>query len=99
MGRIKGPMQQGYPTGSPVKIAKQGALEEFMRTWKYHHPLQPEQVEFAGRIGEVESYGFYHGGDELYKVEGIPGTWPEVCLELVRQLARTESGRNNGNSS
>jgi len=81
MGKIKGPMQQEYPSGSLVKIVKRETLEEFLRTWKYHHKLQPEQLEFADKIGKVELYGFYHGGDELYKVEGIPGIWHEQCLE------------------
>ena len=44
MGKTKGPMQQEYPSGSLVKIAKREALDEFMRTWKYHHKLQPEQL-------------------------------------------------------
>lgn len=81
MGKIKGPMQQEYLSGSLVKIAKREVLEDFMRTWKYHHKLRPEQLEFADKIGKVEFYGFYHGGDELYKVEGVPGIWHEQCLE------------------
>ena len=24
--------------------------------------------------------GFYHGGDALYELEGVPGVWHEVCL-------------------
>jgi len=83
MGSTKGPMQQEYPSGSLVRVAKREMLEEFMRTWKYHHPLQAEQLEFAGKTGKVELHGFYHGGDEVYKVEGIPGIWHEKCLELV----------------
>jgi hypothetical protein len=26
------------------------------------------------------SVGFYHGGDVLYVLEGIPGVWHESCL-------------------
>ena len=58
MGQAKGPMQQEYPSGSLVRVAKRETLEEFMRTWKHHHPLQTEQLEFAGKIGKVELYGF-----------------------------------------
>jgi hypothetical protein len=43
--------------------------------------LDAVQLEYAGRIAEVESVGFYHGGDELYKLQGLPGIWHEVCLE------------------
>ena len=27
--------------------------------------------------------GFYHGGDELYKLKGMPGVWHEQCLKEV----------------
>jgi hypothetical protein len=47
---------------------------------KYHHKLRPIQLEFADRIAEVEAVGFYHGGDVLYRLVGIPGTWHERCL-------------------
>jgi len=40
----------------------------------------PEQLECAGTIGKVESVGYYHGGDELYKLIGIQGTWHEENL-------------------
>ena len=84
MGKSKGSMQQEYPSGSLVKIANRQTLEEFMQTWKFHHKLQPEQLDFADKIGKVELYGFYHGGDELYKVEGASGIWHESCLEAVK---------------
>jgi hypothetical protein len=41
------------------------------------------QFEYAGTIAEIESVGFYQGGDELYKLKGLPGIWHEVCLEDV----------------
>jgi len=83
MGQTKGPMQQEYPSGSLVRVVTRERLEEFMRTWKHHHALRPEQLEFAGKTGKVEFYGFYHGGDELYKIEDISGIWHEKCLELA----------------
>ncbi|HSQ32233.1 MAG TPA: hypothetical protein VLN49_20400 [Gemmatimonadaceae bacterium] len=54
-----------------------------MRMWTYHDKLQPEQLAYAGQVGAVKAYGFYHGGDELYWLEGIPGTWHEQCLAPV----------------
>ena len=27
-----------------------------------------------------ERVGYYHGGDVLYELEGVPGVWHEVCL-------------------
>jgi hypothetical protein len=29
----------------------------------------------------IKSVGYYHGGDELYWLEEIPGTWHEENLE------------------
>jgi hypothetical protein len=52
-----------------------------MRTWKLHNKLIPEQLEYASTTGKIKSVGFYHGGDELYQIEGVPGIWHECCLE------------------
>jgi hypothetical protein len=70
-----------FPIGSLVKIATRSSLEDFMRTWKLHNKLMPEQLEYAGTSGKIKSVGFYHGGDELYQIEGVPGIWHECCLE------------------
>jgi hypothetical protein len=72
--------EEKYPKGSRVRIADRAFLEEFLETWKHHHKLQAIQLDFADRIAEVEAVGFYHGGDVLYRLEGIPGTWHERCL-------------------
>jgi hypothetical protein len=69
-----------FVAGSEVRVAARDVLEEFLREWKYHHPLAPEQLEFAGRIATVRSVGFYHGGDALYELIGVPGMWHEQCL-------------------
>jgi hypothetical protein len=73
--------QEKFPEGSRVRIASRADLEEFLRTWGYHHKLEPKQLEFAGQSAEVASVSFYHGGDVLYDLKGIPGTWHERCLE------------------
>jgi hypothetical protein len=80
MGKSRGPYKAEYPEGSRVRIASRGTLEEFMRSWTHHNKLQPEQLDYADRIARVESVGFYHGGNELYKLQGIPGVWHEQCL-------------------
>lgn len=64
-----------------MRIAPRPELDTFLRTWKYHNKLKPEQLGYAGQIAEVQSVGFYHGGDELYTLKGIPGIWHEECLE------------------
>jgi hypothetical protein len=80
MGKSRGPYSAEYLEGSRAKIASRLALEEFMRSWKHHNKLQPEQLDYADQVARVESVGFYHGGDELYKLKGIPGIWHEQCL-------------------
>jgi hypothetical protein len=81
MGRTRGPYNEEFPVGSLVRVAGRDTLENFMRSWKLHNKLKPEQLEYAERTGKIESVGFYHGGDELYQIEGIPGIWHEQCLE------------------
>jgi len=66
-----------------VRIASRPLLEDFLETWTLHHKLEPDQLNYAGQIAEVESVGFYHGGDELYKLKGAPGIWHEQCLKAA----------------
>jgi len=85
MGKTKGPYNAEFPVGSTVKIATRAFLEEFARTWAYHHKLQPEQIDYHDQVGRVERASVYHGGDELYELEGIPGIWHEQCLATVNE--------------
>jgi hypothetical protein len=73
--------KEKYPIGTRVRIVGMERLSEFMRTWKYHHKLSPDQIEYADRLAEVEKVGFYHGGDVLYNLRGVRGIWHEQCLE------------------
>lgn len=83
MGNKNGPYQADYPAGTMVRIAARTELIRFQSSWKFHNPLQSEQIEYAGQMAKVASVGFYHGGDELYVLEGIPGIWHECCLSAV----------------
>lgn len=74
------PYKEAYVAGTKVRIADRSFLEEFKREWKYHHKLDPEQLDYADRIAVVESVAFYHGGDPLYKLDGVPRLWHEQCL-------------------
>lgn len=80
MGKTKGAYEPEFPVGTRVRILDLEALERFRREWKSHHALHDAQLSFAGREAQVASVAFYHGGDELYELEGVPGTWHEVCL-------------------
>jgi hypothetical protein len=85
MGKSNGPYKEEFPKGSKVKIADRAFLEDFFTNWKFHHRLEPEQLRFADKIGKVKSVGFYHGGDELYELKGVPGIWHEACLTAVKR--------------
>jgi hypothetical protein len=77
---VDGVYKEKYPPGTFVRIVDRSSLEEFRQTWRYHHPVASEQLEYAGSTAKVASVGFYHGGDVLYELKGIPGTWHESCL-------------------
>jgi hypothetical protein len=83
MGRTKGSYQAEFPKGSEVRVASRSELETFQKEWKYHHKLLDEQLEYAGTIARVARISFYHGGDELYELEGVRGIWHECCLTAV----------------
>jgi hypothetical protein len=72
-----------YPMGTHVRVADRPFLEGFLATWKYHHKLRPEQLEYAGKESTVEKVSFYHGGDQLYDLKDIPGIWHEQCLRAA----------------
>jgi hypothetical protein len=70
-----------FKNGSTVRVGSRVQLEEFVRTWRYHHKLQPEQLPCAGRIAKVKWSGMYHGGDVVYQLQDVPGIWHETLLE------------------
>ena len=78
-----GAYKEEFPAGSSVQILDTMELEEFARSWKYHHPLQRAQMEFAGKTGQIEGVAFYHGGDALYTIRDLPGFWHEQCLRAA----------------
>ena len=77
------PYQEQFAIGSKVRIAEVPLLQEFQRTWKYHHQLAADQLHYAGQVAVVDKVGFYHGGDVLYELQGIPGIWHEHCPQPV----------------
>lgn len=80
MGRTKGPYNAEFPKGTIVKIGDRESLEAFQRIWRLHNELEDDQLEYAGLEARVLSVTFYHGGDELYRLIGVPGVWHEECL-------------------
>ena len=83
MGRTKGLNNAEFEVGSEVRIADRAFLESFLDAGQYHNELEPEQIEYAGQVAKVKQVTFFHGGDEIYMLEGIPGVWHEECLSAV----------------
>jgi hypothetical protein len=81
MGKTKGLYNEEYAVGTMVKILPHDRLLAFQKEWKWHNPLTAAQLKYAGSITQVTEVSFYHGGDELYTLKGIPGVWHEGCLE------------------
>ena len=80
LGKTKGLNKAEFEVGSEVRIADRAFLESFLEAGQYHNELEPEQVEYAGQVAKVKNIEFFHGGDEIYTLEGIPGVWHEECL-------------------
>jgi hypothetical protein len=85
MGKIRGPYEAEYPAGTFVVTADRAVLEQFLADWQYHNKPQPEQLLFAGQRARVSSVSFYHGSDEIYTLDGIPGVWHEQCLRAAEE--------------
>ena len=75
------PYRELFPRASLVRVKDRAALEAFKREWRYHHPLTRNQLTFAGKDAVIVDVAYYHGGDVLYSLEGLPGLWHEQCLE------------------
>jgi hypothetical protein len=83
VGRTKGVNNAEFEVGQQVRVADRGFLESFLEAGQYHNELEPDQLEYAGQEAKVTSVTFFHGGDEIYALEGIPGVWHEECLSAV----------------
>ena len=62
--------------GEKLKIKPISFLRQYLRPeWPSHNPLEPEHLEFAGQRVSVSAVSYYHGGQILYQLRGIPGYW------------------------
>lgn len=75
--------KEEFPKGSTVKIANRAFLEAFLNTWKLRNKLEAIQLDYADQTATVESVGFYHGGDVVYRLRSIPGIWHQQCLKAA----------------
>jgi hypothetical protein len=77
------PYHEQFSVATTVRIVERAELERFRREWPFHNKLEARQLSHAGRVARVTDVGFYHGGDVLYRLDGVPGIWHEVCLHAV----------------
>lgn len=77
------PYESRFEVGDEVRIGSAELLGRFAEEWRYHNPLTTEQLRFAGRTARVRDVGYYHGGDPLYVLDGVPGVWHDECLTKV----------------
>src|SRR4029077_20745958 len=83
LGKTKGLNIAEFDVGAEVRVADRGFLEKVLEAGQYHNELEPEQLAFAGAVARVKSVEFFHGGDEIYTLEGVPGVWHEECLSAA----------------
>ena len=83
MGKTKGLNKAEFEVGSEVRVADRAFLESVFEAGQYHNELEPEQLAYAGRVAKVKAVDFFHGGDAIYTLEGIPGVWHEECLSAA----------------
>jgi len=72
-----------FQAGDSVRIVDRNVLDDFVQSWKFHHPVQPDQLPYAGQTAKVSESAMYHGGDILYVLVGIPGMWHQRLLMTV----------------
>ena len=77
---LRSPYESMFEVGDAVRIEKRETLERFRAEWNLHDPLTDAQMTYADRTAVVKSVGFYHGGDVLYVLDGIPGVWHEPTI-------------------
>ncbi len=78
------PYAASFPIGTRVRVASAEILAQFRTDWAFHNPLQADQMRFAGADSTVGGVTYYHGGDALYELAGVPGVWHEACLLELR---------------
>ena len=79
MGKTKGVNKAEFEVGSQVRMADRAFLERFLEAGQYHNELEPEQLEYAGRVAEVKKVSFsrrrrdLHAGRHSRRVaRGVP---------------------------
>jgi hypothetical protein len=92
MGSRRGAYEADFPIGTIITIKPVADLERFRAEWTFHHKLQESQLADAGKTARVWRVGFYHGSDELYELDGVPGRWHECCLEAARARPQPLAG-------
>ena len=71
-----------FIAGERVRIKPASFLRTYLPPeWQWHHPLSSEQIGFAGEEASIIEVSFYHCGNVLFRLQGVPGYWHEACVE------------------
>jgi len=81
-----------FDGGEYARIADLETLRRFQQSWTLHHPLQEEQLAYAGKDARIVSVSFYHCGTPIYQFLNIPGTWHESCITDITIGEQADSG-------
>jgi hypothetical protein len=68
--------------GENVKIKPPEFLRQYLAPdWRWHNPLDSDNLKFAGGVFAVVDIGYFHGGEVMYELQGIRGFWHEDSVE------------------
>jgi hypothetical protein len=71
---------KNFAVGTLVRVEERETLDRFLSTPTQHSSLTHDQLEYAGCKAVISEIAFDPGGEPLYSLENIPGTWYEACL-------------------
>ena len=96
MGKTKGLNKAEFEVGSEVRIADRAFSRVFSKPGSTTTSSSPSSSNTPAASAKVKDVTFFHGGDEIYTLEGIPGVWHEECLSCRLKLCQHSTGDNHG---
>jgi hypothetical protein len=73
--------QAAFAIGARVRIAESAVLEGLIEDGITLHWPRLEQVACGGQVAIVAEVGVMKRLGPVYRLSGVPGLWPEACLE------------------
>ena len=89
---------RSFEVGSEVRIADRAFLESFLEAGQYHNELEPEQLEYAGRMAKVKDVTFFTAATRSTRSKEFRACGTRnvsAPLEFLRSQERTHGCRRN----